>query len=146
MNRFPTRLSHAASAAVFAVTLLGATAAFAVDLTVEVLDTRPGTGTVHAALYASPDAWLKSDQVLQGARQEATERTVLVFRNLTPGRYALAAFLDDNGNGKLDRNAAGTPRERMGFSRDALGFMGPPAFPDAAFELNENTTLTVRLR
>ena len=60
---------------------------------------------------------------------------VLVFENVEPGRYALSAYHDRNGNGKLDVGAFGIPNEPFGFSRNARGKMGPPAFDDAAFEV-----------
>jgi uncharacterized protein (DUF2141 family) len=118
-------------------------AAHAFDLTVEVLDARSSQGTVDGALYGAETTWLKTP--LQGQRQPATDRAVLVYRNLPAGRYALALFHDENGNGKLDTNIVGIPQERFGFSRDARGRMGPPSFADAAIELREDTTISVNL-
>jgi uncharacterized protein (DUF2141 family) len=132
------RLSAAA-----ALALVGAFAQ-AHDLTVEVLGARSDQGTVSGALYASETSWLKES--LQGERQPAAAKTVLVYRNLEPGTYALSLFHDENGNGKLDSNIAGIPTERYGFSRDARGRMGAPAFADAAIELIGDTTISVNLR
>ena len=85
----------------------------AADLTVEVSGAKSTQGTVSAALYSSADAWLKEPQKLQGARAPAAQPvTVLVFRNLSPGRYALSAFHDENGNEKVDTNVVGMPTER----------------------------------
>jgi len=119
-------------------------AAQAHDLTVEVLGARSDQGLVAGALYASDASWLKD--ALQGERQPAAARTVLVYRNLQPGTYALSLFHDENGNGKLDRNVAGIPTERYGFSRDARGRMGAPSFAEAAVELRGDLTITVNLR
>jgi uncharacterized protein (DUF2141 family) len=119
-------------------------AAQAHDLTVEVLGARSDQGLVAGALYASDASWLKD--ALQSERQPAAARTVLVYRNLQPGTYALALFHDENGNGKLDRNVVGIPTERYGFSRDARGRMGPPSFAEAAVELRGDLTITVNLR
>jgi uncharacterized protein (DUF2141 family) len=119
-------------------------AAHAFDLTVEVLNARTSRGTIEGALYAAEAAWLKTP--LQGERQPAADRAVLVYRKLPAGPYALAVFHDENGNGKLDTNIAGVPVERVGFSRDARGLMGPPAFGDAMIELRDDMAITVRLR
>lgn len=119
-------------------------AAQAYDLTVEVLGARSDQGLVAGALYGSEASWLKD--ALQGERQPAAARTVLVYRNLQPGTYALSLFHDENGNGKLDSNIAGIPTERYGFSRDARGRMGAPSFADAAVELRGDLTITVNLR
>jgi uncharacterized protein (DUF2141 family) len=132
------RLAGVAAMAAFGV------AAQAYDLTVEVHNARSDKGTVDGALYADAASWLK--QPLQGERQPATTSTVLVYRNLQPGTYALSLFHDENGNGKLDSNIAGIPTERYGFSRDARGHMGAPSFADAAVELHGDMTVTVHLR
>jgi uncharacterized protein (DUF2141 family) len=124
--------------------LLLAGAAQAHDLTVEVRNVRAGQGTVDGALYAAEANWLK--EPLRGERQPAAERTVLVYRELPPGSYALAVFQDINGNGKLDANVAGIPLEPLAFSRDARGRMGPPAFADAVVDLRADTTITVTLQ
>ena len=123
-----------------------ATAAQAFDLTVEVLNAKSNQGTVNGALYGSEAAWLKDGQALQGVREAAAAKTVLVYRDLPAGSYAVSLFHDENGNGKLDSNPAGIPRERYGFSRDARGHMGAPKFADAAVELQRDTTITVNLR
>jgi uncharacterized protein (DUF2141 family) len=54
-------------------------------------------------------------------------------------------YHDENGNGQLDKNMMGIPRERVGFSRDARGRMGPPSFADAAIDLQQDTALLVTL-
>lgn len=120
-----------------------AAGAHAFDLTVEVVDARSDKGMVMGALYGA-DNWMKAP--LQGERQAAGPKAVLVYRNLQPGQYALSVFHDENGNGKLDTNPAGIPLERYGFSRDAAGRMGPPAFADAAVDVRADTTITIHLR
>jgi len=118
----------------------------AADLTVEVLNVKAGKGPVMGALFNGPNAWLKVDQAAKGAMSPVDgERAILVLRNLPAGTYAMSLFQDENGNGKFDRNPAGTPLERFGFSRDAKGNMGPPAFGDAVFDLQGDTTITVKL-
>jgi uncharacterized protein (DUF2141 family) len=120
-----------------------ASVAHAFDLTVEVLDARSEQGTVAAALYDAA-SWMRAP--LQGERQPAAAKTVIVYRNVPAGTYAVSAFHDENGNGKLDTNVAGMPVERYGFSRDARGVMGPPSFKDAAIDLQADTTITIHLR
>ncbi len=137
----PRRMQRLTAAASL---LAGAAAAQAFELRVEVLNARP-QGLVNGALFAEA-GWLKNDQALQGVREPAADKTVLVYRNLPTGAYALSLFQDENGNGKFDRNPAGMPLERYGFSRDAMGRMGPPAFADAMVELKADTTVTVTLR
>lgn len=56
----------------------------------------------------------------------------IALGELPPGRYALFAMHDANGNGDLDRNLIGLPTEDYGFSNGAAGRVRPPSFDDAA--------------
>jgi uncharacterized protein (DUF2141 family) len=132
-------LVMAASAFTFAVQ------AHAFDLTVEITNPKSEQGWVAAAVYAGADGWLKDGAALKAERAAAGAKTVLVFRGLPAGRYAVSAYHDENGNGKLDRNLVGLPIERYGMSRDARGTMGPPSFDAAAIELGADTTIGFQL-
>ena len=131
-----------------AVALLAATSApaSAFDLRVEVMNPRTKDGFVAAAVYDAAAGWLKEGQAVQVGRVAAGEKSVFLFANLPPGRYAVSVFHDENGNGKLDANVVGIPTERYGFSRDARGKMGPPGFADAAIDLGADTTITIQLQ
>lgn len=132
-------------ALIAALLLATAGGARAFDLTVEVTNARSADGYVGAALYGDAAGWLKDAGVLQANRAAAAEKVVLVYRGLPAGRYALSAMHDENANGKLDTNVVGMPTERYGFSRDARGRMGPPAFDDAVFELDADKTIAIKL-
>ena len=49
---------------------------------------------------------------------------------------AVAVFQDIDGNGKLTKSQLGIPSEPYGFSNNARGMFGPPAFMEAAFVLS----------
>jgi acyl-CoA reductase-like NAD-dependent aldehyde dehydrogenase/uncharacterized protein (DUF2141 family) len=49
------------------------------------------------------------------------------------GHYAVAVYLDENGNQKLDKNWMGLPKEAVGVSNNPRKRMGPPHFEDAVF-------------
>lgn len=82
-----------------------------------------------------------------GERKPASSSTMrFVFDGLAPGRYAIAAFQDLNGNGGLDRTKLGLPLEPFGFSNDA-GRSGRPSFASAAFALGDGKReISLRLR
>jgi uncharacterized protein (DUF2141 family) len=68
------------------------------------------------------------------------------FADLTPGRYAIAAFQDEDGTGVLRRGKLGIPLEPFGFSNGA-GLARKPKFDAAAFEVSEGVrSVNVRLR
>jgi uncharacterized protein (DUF2141 family) len=63
------------------------------------------------------------------------DQTSITFHGLKPGSYAIRAFHDLNGDGKLNTNPFGIPTEPYAFSNNARGAMGPPGWDAAAFEV-----------
>ncbi len=119
----------------------------AADLTVKVTGAKSTQGAVNVALFTSADGWTKTEKMFKGERLPAAlPKTVLVFKDVPPGRYALSAYHDENGNEKLDTNMVGLPVERYGFSRDARGRMGPPSFDEAVIDVtgDMNTAITLK--
>src|SRR5580704_13611922 len=117
--------------------LLGATPATAPSskLTVTIAGIRSDRGSIYCELFARPDGYPKdASKAAQTQKVAIHERAaVCVFEGLAPGAYAVAAYHDENGNGKLDTNFLGIPSERVAASNDAKGTMGPPSFEKAKF-------------
>jgi len=109
---------------------LAATAAHAGDLVIRIDNVKTADGQVKVALFDGAATFLKQPARVADAPATAGSTTV-TFKDLPPGDYALSLYHDANANGKMDRNPAGIPIEPYAFSKDAQGFMGPPAF-DAA--------------
>lgn len=66
---------------------------------------------------------------------------------IPPGRYAIQAYHDEDGNGRVRRGLFGIPAEAIGFSRHAPVRLGAHRFEDAAIEITEpSTTTRLRLR
>ncbi|WP_248722334.1 DUF2141 domain-containing protein [Seonamhaeicola sp. ML3] len=59
----------------------------------------------------------------------------VVFENIPDGVYAISMFHDENDNKILDKGSWGIPKEDYGCSNNAKGFMGPPKWKDAKFEV-----------
>ncbi|WP_281078486.1 DUF2141 domain-containing protein [Variovorax paradoxus] len=119
--------------AILPLVFLAVQSAWGAEIVVEVRGAFP-PGQVRLALYGSPESFLRKP-VATGHANLTDGVAVLSFSDLSPGRYAFSAYLDLNGNGKLDTNSMGIPIEPLAFSRNARGRMGPPAFEDAAFAL-----------
>jgi uncharacterized protein (DUF2141 family) len=80
------------------------------------------------------------------ARSRVTGETVsATVHGLPAGRYAVRLFHDTNGNGELDVNMLGIPREAYGFSNNA-GSRGPAGFDDAAVVVDGDARIEVQLR
>jgi uncharacterized protein (DUF2141 family) len=102
-------------------------------------------GMVRVAV-CDRERFLKQCAFSASAPAQAGETTVAV-KGVPTGTWAVLAYQDENGNGELDRNLVGMPKEAYGFSRDARGRFGPPGFEDAAIEVGEAPAVTsVRLR
>lgn len=94
--------------------------------------------TLMVMVFNSEDGFLKDNKHIRAIKTMATsDSTPLLIESLAPGRYAIAAFVDSNKNGRLDHRFIGVPAEPYGFSNDARSLFGPPDFTKAAFELND---------
>ena len=118
--------------------------AHAADLTITVKGVRSADGAIFLAVYDSDKSFMKVPQAKTTRRIDAGKGDLkVVIHDLPAGKYAIAGYHDENGNGKLDTNALGIPEEGYGFSNDARGMLGPPAFAEAAFEFDGKTDKTI---
>jgi uncharacterized protein (DUF2141 family) len=102
-------------------------------VTVRIQGLRHDRGTVLVALYDNERSFAKKRDPVAGVEAPPKNRgAVVVFNDVKPGRYALAFFHDENNNKDLDTSLLGIPTEAFGFSRDAMGKVGPPSFAAAA--------------
>ena len=109
----------------------------AADLRVAVSGVRGAEGQVKLMLFEREDGFRKEDKARLVLALPATAGTVEgLMRELPPGRYAVIAYHDENGDGKLNLRFGMFPKEGYGLS-NALKLSGPPKFKDAAFDLPE---------
>jgi len=92
-----------------------------------------GKGAVHVALWQA-DGFLKHPA--QEVRVELGKSPTFRF-DIRPGRYALSAFEDLNGNGILDMGMFG-PKEPSGFWRP-FGGWHKPRFDEVASQFEGET-------
>lgn len=104
----------------------------------------PGTGAVVALLFDAADAFADLRDPRMARILPAGASGPARFEGLAPGRYAVLVFHDANGNGELDRNFIGIPREPLGFSRRYWA-KGEPAFAEAAVEVAEGERVPVEV-
>ncbi len=107
-----------------------------------------GGKTLYVAVHTSAAGFPSRDDKALHAKVVATgDTTELLVPDVPAGEYAVAAFADSNGNGKLDNNLFGIPKEPAGVSRNAKGKFGPPTFADAAFRVGDGvTSQTIQLK
>jgi len=105
------------------------------DLTLTFPALTAKSGKVMIAVYDSAQGWATGKAVRVAMASAADAEPSAKIPALPPGIYAVRAFQDVDGDGKMGKNPFGLPVEPYGFSRDAMGAMGPPTFDDAAFEV-----------
>ncbi len=118
------------------------------SLTVDVSELRNSKGTVLFALYnredAFPDEHYKkffkklAGEIINGA-------STVTFKNLPEGKYAVNILHDENNDGKIKKGII-LPKEGIGFSNyKSVGFSSRPNFTKAAFSINNNTSIEVKI-
>lgn len=117
--------------------LLWAGGAGAATVTVAFEGVESGQGNVLAQLCDNPQTFMKSCSTKQGLVKASAGETVMVFQDVAPGRYALSAFHDANGDFRPE-----IPPEGYAFGNDAAY---PPSFESASFQVSGDMRITVRM-
>ncbi|WP_179333069.1 DUF2141 domain-containing protein [Winogradskyella costae] len=113
-------------------------------VTVNVVEADSNNGKMFIALYNSEIGFLET--TYKGTMNNIKNKSCTVtFDDIPEGIYAVSVFHDENDNGKFDTNFFGIPNEDYGCSNNAKGFMGPPQWSDAKFELKANKTIKIKL-
>ena len=122
----------------------------AADLAIEVRGIRSGDGRLYVAVHApeSKATFPAATGTFAAIQQRAHAGALrFVLRDLIPGRYAVNAYHDENGNGELDTNLVGIPSEGYGFANDPNTSFGPAKFDAAAVDVGDAgavATMTLR--
>ncbi len=110
-----------------------------ITLTIEVTGLRNNNGLIILQLVDENQKDVKSQKgVIKN------NKCTIIFDDLKSAKYAFRYFHDENKNNKLDTKWLGIPVEGFGFSNNAKGKFGPPAFEKWIFDLKGNITLTCK--
>lgn len=115
-----------------------------IDVTINVRGVRDTAGQVRVAAHADkgtfPSNWTSAAASAQ-ARPEANV-TAVRLRLPGPGSYAFIALHDANGNGSMDKNLVGIPKEGFGTTDGQRG-LRIPRFAPAMLQITAPATLTI---
>lgn len=131
---------------IFCIIILISSFAFCqnLTLTINVSGFKNNKGKILVGVYNKEGDFLK--KVIYGKSGTIVDKKAqIVFENVPSGTYAVTLYHDENENNKLDTNIVGIPKESYGASNDAKGFMGPPKYNDAKFELKNNKIINIKL-
>ena len=95
-------------------------------------------GFAMVALHNSEESYQggETSAVAKTKSMVVDQKVQIIFTNLSYGWYGVSLYHDENGSGKMDKNAMGIPKEAYGFSNNAKGFFGKPNYKDVMFQLN----------
>jgi uncharacterized protein (DUF2141 family) len=114
------------------------------SITVEFSGMKSDTGNLYVALYNKKADFLKN--AIKGDIVKVTnKKATVIFEGIPAGEYAISAFHDENENKKMDTRIFGIPKEPVGISNNAKGFMGPPKYKDAKFTVKQNINLKINV-
>ena len=66
-------------------------------------------------------------------------KSTILLKGIPDGEYAIGVIHDENGNGKMDANFLGMPKEGVGVSNNANGHFGSPSYEDSKFKVNQKS-------
>lgn len=106
------------------------------SIVVEIGGLRSNRGQILACMTANPKTFpdCQKDPHARHLTVPALNGETVQFTGVPQGRYAIALFHDENGNGRMDKMMM-LPKEGFGFSRDAPLQFGPPRFGAASFQV-----------
>ena len=113
----------------------------AARLDVELTGVENNRGLVRVAV-CTPETFTTKHCPFSGTAAARPGSVLVSVDGIPPGRYAVQAYHDEDGNGRLRRGPFGIPSEAIGFSRDARVTLSAPPFGDAAIEVAEPATAT----
>jgi len=114
----------------------------AADLKIQLTNLGKETGKVMLNLLRN-EAQMNNQEPAEASMMlnPAADGVSLTLHNLPAGTYGVQVMHDENGNGELDANLVGIPKEPWGFSNNAKGKFGPPKWEDVQFSIEEETVV-----
>ena len=81
--------------------------------------------------------------VIVGTSTVINYSSEISFDSISPGKYAIQFFHDENENQKMDFNLIGIPKEKFGSSNNVKPVLGPPKFEKMLINLSENKKIII---
>jgi uncharacterized protein (DUF2141 family) len=106
-------------------------------------------GKLYIGWYRSEQDFRKADRAIFKKIVEVNgkESVEIPFENVPAGTYAIAVFLDENDNGKIDTKMFGIPKEKYGFSNNKYPLTRAASFKESAFDVGEEEqTIEIKLK
>ncbi len=106
----------------------------------------PMGGHVRVTAYDAAENFLETALAKYEAEVNAEGVALVTLKDLKPGDYAFVAYLDENGDGKLNRNALGKPKEPYIFSNDVRPKLRKPTFEETKVAVSAGEVVVLTLK
>ncbi len=109
-------------------------------LTIRVTGARNTKGKIGVTLFQGAQGF--PDDTSKAIRQQRVEidpntmSAQVTFKDVPQGAFAVSVLHDENGNGKMDKNFVGMPKEGYGASNNPKKKKRAPTFDEAKFSLS----------
>ena len=101
---------------------------------------------VRLSIYDSEDGFLEQARAKYQALIDEEGVAVLSLEGLEPGEYAFAAYLDQNGDGVLNRGKIlGRPKEPVAFSNGVKPKLRKPHYDEAKVPVGPGSVVVITL-
>lgn len=132
---------------------LATTAVYAqekVTVTIEFEGLRSYDGQILMGIYTSNETFKKEKpmKIVEIRKRNMKKGKMNFSFDLPEGKFGISVCDDENGNGEMDYNFVGMPKEGFGFSDFYLSGLSRPVYDDFSFEVKKGMTspITIRLR
>ncbi len=109
---------------------------------VEVSGISSKKGEILAALFSTEKGFPNdASKAFKTAKAlPSNGKATLQFNQVPDGKYAIALFHDTNGDGKLNTNILGIPKEGYGVSNNVRNLFSAPGFEESSFKHGKSKT------
>lgn len=118
------------------------------ELKMSITGIKQGKGDILIAVFSGengfPSDTKKAVELLRAT--PVGGKAELVIKNLTARKYAISLFQDTNGDGILNTNLLGIPKEGYGVSNNAFNTFSAPSYKDASFQYPQVNSITMLLK
>lgn len=109
------------------------------SLTVEINGIRNNAGKIMVQIFDAEEK-----VIYQQIGDIKDKKVIMLVKDLSPGKYAVRFFHDENLNQVMETNKVGKPTEGYGFSNNVTGKFGMPPFEKWLFDLNEDKKIVLK--
>lgn len=115
------------------------------SISVRVLGAEASKGQIIVSIFDSKGSFLKEPLINVTKSVNGLGEVSFTTKPIQAGTYAISAIYDKDSNGKLNTGLLGIPTEKVGFTNNAKGLMGPPSFKKASFNHDKKSEIIIHL-